>query len=112
MIGQELLKMVRPPGRMLVSTQPKSVKTYNQIVEKQFVLHRIATRMDAVDSMMISTQQLDFLGNCQCRLSFLDNMHKEARAQVPIFDTTQMGCLSIVVVGTWTLLPFQGLFKT
>ena len=44
-------------------------------------------------------------------------MHKEARAQVPIFDivparTTQMGCLSIV--GTWTLLPFlgEGLFKT
>ena len=35
----------------------------------------------------IGTQQLDFLGNCQCRLSFLDNMHKEARAQVPIFDT-------------------------
>ena len=27
----------------------------------------------------IGTKQLDFLGNCQCRLSFLDNMHKEAR---------------------------------
>ena len=37
----------------------------------------------------MGTQQLAFLGNCQCRLSFLDNMHKEARAQVPIFDTTQ-----------------------
>ena len=51
----------------------------------------------------IGTQQLDFLGNCQCRLNFLDNiMHKETRAQVPIFDTTQkMGYLSIV--GTWTL---------
>ena len=37
----------------------------------------------------ISTQQLNFVGNCQCRLSFLDNMHKETRAQVPIlFDTT------------------------
>ena len=33
-------------------------------------------------------------------------MHKEASAQVPIFDTTQMGYLSIV--GTWTLLPFSG----
>ena len=45
----------------------------------------------------IGTQQLDFLGNCQCR------------AQVPIFDkyhTTQMGYLSIM--GTWTLLPFSG----
>ena len=54
----------------------------------------------------IGSQQLDFLGNCQCRLNFLDNMHIEARAQVPIFDTTQMGYLSIV--GTWTLLPFRG----
>ena len=53
---------------------------------------------------MIGTQQLDFLGNYQCRLNFLDNiMRKEARAQVPIFDTAQMGSLSIV--GTWTLLP-------
>ena len=38
-------------------------------------------------------------------------MHKEARTQeartqVPIFDTTQMGYLSIV--GTWALLPFLG----
>ena len=31
MIGRELLKIVRPPDRRLVSTQPKSVKTYNQI---------------------------------------------------------------------------------
>ena len=51
MIGRELLKIVRPPGRRLVSTQPKSVKTYNQIVEKQFLLHRIPTRMDAVDKL-------------------------------------------------------------
>ena len=36
---------------MLVSTQPKSVKTYNQIVEKQFVLHMIPARMDAVDKL-------------------------------------------------------------
>ena len=60
----------------------------------------------------MGTQQLDFLGNYQCRLNFLDNiMHKEARAQVPIFDITQMGYLSIM--GTWILFryPFQGLFK-
>ena len=33
------------------------------------------------------TQQLNFLGNCQCKLNLLYNMHIEARAQVPIFDT-------------------------
>ena len=54
----------------------------------------------------IGTQQPDTLGNCQCRLNFLDNMHIEARDQVPIFDTTQIGYLSIV--GTRTLLPFSG----
>ena len=49
----------------------------------------------------IDTQQLDFLGTCQCRLNFLD-MQIEARAQVPIIidDTTQMDTL--------TLLPFPG----
>ena len=44
-------------------------------------------------SLLIGTQQLDFPGNCQCR------------AQVPIFDTAQMGYLTIM--GTWTLLPFS-----
>ena len=47
----------------------------------------------------IGTQQLDFLGNCQRRLNFLDivhRMHIEARAQAPRFDITQMGI--------WTLL--------
>ena len=48
----------------------------------------------------IGTQQLDFLSNCQCRLSFLDNMHMIQH------NTAQMGCLSIV--GAWTLLPFSG----
>ena len=63
--------------------------------------------------MSIDTQQLNFLGNCQCRLNFLDNMHIEARAQVPIVDTTQnggfvnCGYLDIVI-----LYPFQGLFET
>ena len=36
MLGKDLLKIVRPPGRGLVSSQPKSVKTYNDTVEKQF----------------------------------------------------------------------------
>ena len=57
-------------------------------------------------SLCIDTQQLDFRGDCQCKLNFSDNMYKEARAQVPIVDTTQMGYLSIV--DTWTLLPFSG----
>ena len=66
---------------------------------------------------IIGTQQLDFLGNCQCRLSFLDNMHKEARAQVHIIRYHTKGIIIIYLsnnVGTWTLLryPFQGLFKT
>ena len=51
MIGRELLKLARPPGRRLVITQPRSVKTYNQIVEKQFLLHMIPERMDAVDKL-------------------------------------------------------------
>ena len=56
----------------------------------------------------IGAQQLDFLGNCQCRLSFLDNMHKEARVQIPIFDTTQnMGCCQLWAPGH--CYPFQGL---
>ena len=35
--------------------------------------------VDAHQVHIIGTQQLDFLGNCQCRLNFLDNMHIEAR---------------------------------
>ena len=49
-----------------------------------FPLHLLSLQQE------IGTQQLDFLGNCQCRVSFLDNMRKEARAQVHIFDTTQI----------------------
>ena len=52
-IGQELLKIVRPPCRRLVGTQPRSVKTYNQIVERQFMLHRIPARMDAVSRQTV-----------------------------------------------------------
>ena len=55
---------------------------------------------------MIGTQQLNFLGNCQCRLNFVDNMHKEARAQVSTFDTIQIEYY-LSIVGTWTLLPFS-----
>ena len=40
-------------------------------------------------NLSIGTRQLDFLDDWQCRLNFLDNMRKEARARVPIFDTTQ-----------------------
>ena len=51
MLGRELLKIVRPPGRRLVSTQPRSVESYNEIVEKQFQLHRVPERMEAVDKL-------------------------------------------------------------
>jgi len=51
---------------------------------------------------MIGTQQLDFLGNCQRRLNFVDNMHKEARAQK--WDI----CLLWVLGHCY---PFQGVFK-
>ena len=52
----------------------------------------------------IGTQQLGFPGNCQCRLSFLNNMHKETRAQVLIFDTAQRGYYYYLSnnEGTWT----------
>ena len=48
MLGEDLLKIVRPPGRKPVTTQPKYVKRYNEIVEQQFQIHRITERMDAV----------------------------------------------------------------
>ena len=51
MLGCELLKIAKPPGRRLVSTQPRSVKTYNEIVEKQFLLHRKPEKIDAVDKL-------------------------------------------------------------
>ena len=51
MLGRELLKIVRPPGRRLVSTQPSSVRKYNEIVEQQFLMHRVPERMEAVDRL-------------------------------------------------------------
>ena len=51
MLGTDLLKIVLPLGRRLVSSQPKSVKTYNDIVEKQFEIHNISKKMDAVDKL-------------------------------------------------------------
>ena len=51
MLGKDLLKIVRPPGRKLGSTQPRAVKRYNKIVEEQFWLHRIPQRMDAVEKL-------------------------------------------------------------
>ena len=57
----------------------------------------VLTQMESVCTKnLIGTHQLDFLDNCQCRLNFLDNiMHIEARAQVPIFDDTQIGATLI-----------------
>ena len=51
MLGRDVLKIVRPPGRRLVSTQPSSVRRYKEIVEQQFLLHRVPERMDAVDKL-------------------------------------------------------------
>ena len=64
----------------------------------------------------ICTQQLDFLGNCQCRLNFLDNIiNKEARAQVilthNLICTTQMEYLSVVGTILGHCYPIQWLFK-
>ena len=58
---------------------------------------------------IIGTQQLNFLGNCHCRLNFLENMHTEKQGLkfVPIFDTTQMGDVLSIVGHVY---PFQGLF--
>ena len=53
MLGKDLLKIVRPPGRRLVTTQPKSVRKYNEIVEQQFQIHRIPDRMDVVENLSI-----------------------------------------------------------
>ena len=39
----------------------------------------LATIKASSGKAMIGTQQLDFLGNCQCILNFFDNIHKEAR---------------------------------
>ena len=35
----------------LVSIQQKSVKTYNEIVDKQFEIHNIPKRMDTIDKL-------------------------------------------------------------
>ena len=51
MLGRELLKIVRPPGRRLVITQPWSVTMYNKTAEQQFRLHRIPERIIAVDKL-------------------------------------------------------------
>ena len=96
-------------GQGVGTGKGKRVVLQKLLEEQGAAKMRFSVRGQGSGSQTLSTigmQQLDFLGNCQCRLSFLDNMHKESRAQVPILDTTQMGCLSIV--GTWTLLPFSG----
>ena len=70
MIVRKLLKIARPPGRRLVSTQPRSVKTYNKIVKKQSLLHRIHGRLDAVDklSKICGTPTLPWLRSMTIKL--------------------------------------------
>ena len=58
---------------------------------------------------IIGTHQLDFLGNCQCRLNFMDDMHKEARAQVPYLIPHKWDICQLWLLGH--CYPFQGLFK-
>ena len=53
MLGKDLLKIVRPPGRRLVTMQPKSVKRYNKIVEQQFQIHRSPNKMNAAECLSI-----------------------------------------------------------
>ena len=43
--------IVRPVTRRLVSSSPKCVGSYNQIVEEQFDRHRIPERLTAVDNL-------------------------------------------------------------
>ena len=54
----------------MVSTQSRSIKTYNQIVEKQFLLHMIPARMDAVDklSRICSTHTPPWLSSTMIKL--------------------------------------------
>ena len=51
MLGKDILKTVRPPGRMLVGTQPRAAKRYNKLVEEQFLLHRSPQRMGVIDNL-------------------------------------------------------------
>ncbi len=51
LLGEFKHKIYRPVSRRLVISQQSSVKRYNKIVCKQFNLHHIVERMEAVDKM-------------------------------------------------------------
>jgi hypothetical protein len=51
LLGNFKHKICRPVSRRLVTSQQSSVKRYNEIVCKQFDIHRIVERMEAVDKM-------------------------------------------------------------
>ncbi len=51
LLGEFKHKICRPVSRRLVISQQSSVKRYNKIVCKQFDIHRIVERMEAVDKM-------------------------------------------------------------
>jgi hypothetical protein len=51
LLGKIRYKVCRPVSRRLVTSQTDSVRRYNDIVCKQFLIHRIVERLDAVDKM-------------------------------------------------------------
>ncbi len=51
LLGEFRYKVCRLVSRQLVTSQPDSVRRYNDIVRKQFKIHRISERLDAVDKM-------------------------------------------------------------
>jgi hypothetical protein len=51
LLGEFRCKICRPVSRRLVTSQQSSVKRYNAIICKQFVIHHIVERMDTEDKM-------------------------------------------------------------
>jgi hypothetical protein len=51
LLGEFRYKVCRPVSQRLVTSQTDSVRRYNDIVRKQFKIHRIVERLDAVDKM-------------------------------------------------------------
>jgi hypothetical protein len=51
LLGEFRYKVCRPVSQRLVTSQPDSVRRYNDIVREQFEIHRILERLDAVDKM-------------------------------------------------------------
>ena len=50
-VGKDLYKIDRSVVRTLVNIKPHTAKRCNEIVEKQFKIHRIEERMNAVDNL-------------------------------------------------------------